>query len=155
VERLFEIADPKNHHLVLICDLSAKHPYQAHLLEMASKSPWVGNVTVTGFQSALRVGEILAVADAVIFPFPNGAGGWNTSLKAAEAAGAFTIATTQDSNLWGYNEERNIYFAACDDVLDMREAVSLYLGHRVEPKFGDEWARIASDHERIYRLLCQ
>jgi len=87
MDRLFEIADPAKHHLVLICDLRETDPYQANILRLANQTPWAGKVTVTGFQSAQRVGEILAAADAILFPFPAGAGEWNTSLIALRPLG--------------------------------------------------------------------
>lgn len=155
VERLFEIADSATHHLVLVCDLNDQHPYQANILRIANQAPWTGKVTVTGFQPARRVGEILAAADAVVFPFPGGAGEWNTSLKAAKAAGTFTIATTQDTKLLGYHVQENIYFADCDAISDMREALSKYLGNRREPLVGTEWDSVALTHEHVYREICK
>ena len=153
VERLFEIAAPEKHHLVLICDLSEIDPYQANILRLIRQKNWSDSVTVTGFQSAQRVGEILAVADAVVFPFPAGAGEWNTSLKAAEASGAFSLATTQDKTLLGYHEDRNIFFAGCDQILDLRNALNKYLGHRNRPLTENEWERIGLAHEKIYMNL--
>ena len=153
VERLFEIADPDKHHLVLICDLSKEYPYQDKILQMTNQLPWAGRVTVTGFQSAQRVGEIFAVADAIIFPFPDGAGEWNTSLKAAESAGIFTIATTQDSTIFGYHEGQNIYFAGCDQISDMRNALTRYIGTRKDAAEIDSWEKIAMTHDQVYRAL--
>lgn len=153
LERLFEIADPIKHHLVLVCDLSFENSYQSDILNTISQMPWVGNVTVTGFLSAQRVGEILAVADAVVFPFPDGAGEWNTSLKAAEAAGAFVIATTQEIKLLGYDEKRNVYFSGIDDISGMRTALNTYLGKRNFPDLYDAWDDIAIAHESFYQKL--
>lgn len=155
IERLFEIADPEKHHLVLICDLSELHPYQAKILQMANQAPWAGKVTVTGFQSAQRVGEILAVADAVVFPFPGGAGEWNTSLKAAESAGAFIIATTRDAKQLGYHETQNIYFAGCGQISEMRDALNRYAGMRRDSVASNPWEQIAMLHEQLYRTLCR
>lgn len=154
LERIFEIADPEEHHLVMVCDLCVDQPYQAAILKRVHQEPWKGKVTVTGFQPAERVGEILAAADAVVFPFPKGAGNWNTSLKAAEAVGVFTIATTQDVALWGYHRDRNLYFAGCDQAQDMRKALRRYIGRRVTAKGADDWGDIARDHFRVYQTLC-
>lgn len=150
LERLFEIADPAKHHLVLICDLSGNDGYQANILRLANQPPWAGKVTITGFQSSQRVGEILAVADAVVFPFPDGAGEWNTSLKASEAAGAFSLATTRNATLLGYHENINTYFAGCDQTMVMRNALNKYLGRRNRVQIEDEWERVALEHEKIY-----
>jgi glycosyltransferase involved in cell wall biosynthesis len=151
IEQLFEIADPVKHHLVLACDLNDNYPYQAAILSMSNNSPWSGAITITGFLSAQRVGEILAVADAVVFPFPNGAGEWNTTLKAAELAGVFTIATTQDENLFGYNEEKNIYYVACNDIDDMKKALKIYQGTRKDVVTKYDWESVAVVHEKLYR----
>ena len=153
LEHIFEIADPEKHHLVLICDLSSQDAYQTNILRLANQAPWAGKVTVTGFQSSQRVGEILAVADAVVFPFPNGAGEWNTSLKASEAAGAFTLATTKDTTLFGYHENNNTYFAGCDQILDLQNALNKYLGRRNRTQTENEWGRIALAHEQIYEQI--
>jgi glycosyltransferase involved in cell wall biosynthesis len=153
LERLFEIANPEQHHLVLICDLSSQDPYQANILHLANQAPWSQNVTITGFQSPQRVGEILAVADAVVFPFPNGAGEWNTSLKASEAAGAFTLATSQDMTLLGYHEDNNIFYAGCGKIMDMRNALDKYLGKRRPSETRNEWMNVAVAHEQIYKNI--
>lgn len=153
VERLFEIADPAKHHMVLICDLNDKHPYQANILQIANQAPWAGKVTLTGFQSDQRVGEILAVADAVVFPFPGGAGEWNTSLKASGAAGAFSLATTQDTTLLGYHENNNTYFAGCDQIMELRNALNKYLGRRNRAQTENVWEKVALAHEQVYERL--
>lgn len=151
IERLFEIADPIKHHLVLACDLSEDNPYQAGILHKSNKAPWSDAVTITGFLPAQRVGEILAVAGAVVFPFPDGAGEWNTTLKAAQTAGAFTIATTQDESLFGYDERKNVYYAACNDIDDMKKALNTYLEARKEITIEDNWESVAATHEKLYR----
>lgn len=153
LERLFEIADPAKHHLVLICDLKATDPYQASILRIISGEPWINKVTVTGFLSSLRVAEILSVSDAVVFPFPGGAGEWNTSLKAAQASGTFSLATTQNASVLGYHEKENTYFAGCDQMSVMRTALEKHLGKRNPVSTDDEWKRIASMHWEIYKSV--
>ena len=153
IEYLFEIADPQKHHLVLICDLNDNDCYQANILRLINQKSWAGKVTVTGFQSAQRVGEILAVADAVVFPFPDGAGEWNTSLKAAEAAGVFSLATTKNTLMLGYHEKTNTYFSGCDQILDLQNALNKYLGVRSQALTVNEWERIALTHVQIYEQL--
>lgn len=152
IEYLFEIADPEKHHLVLICDLSSQDPYQSNILSLSNQPNWIGKVTVTGFQTSQRVGEILAVADAVVFPFPKGAGEWNTSLKASVAAGAFTLATTQDTTLHNkYQQSTNTYFVGCGQIMCMRDALNKYLGRRNRPQSENKWERSALVHEKIYK----
>ncbi len=155
VDRLFEIADPAKHHLLLICDLDRGNEYQAGILSRAQEPRWAGRVTVTGFQPARKVGEFLAVADAVVFPFPGGAGSWNTSLKAAEASGAFTLATSADPGLRGLQPGTNTFYAACDDLAGLKEALAVHAGRRIAPRLEDPWRDIALAHERLYRRVLE
>ena len=153
VDRLFQIADPERHHLLLICDLDPADSYQKGLLDQIAQPPWKGKVTVTGFQSAEAVAGFLAVSDAVLFPFPGGAGEWNTSLQAAEAAGAFSLATTQDRRLCGFDATRNLYLADCDDLEGMRNALATHLGRRIDPDRSDVWRSIAQSHIQVYQSV--
>lgn len=155
IERIFSIADPSNHHLVLISDLDENNTYQRKILKITRESPWSGKVTITGFQSAQRVGEILAVSDAAVFPFPTGTGEWNTSIKAAEAAGIFIIATTKNKNLLGYNIEKNTYYAECNQISLMHRSLQSHLSNRKSPSILNEWDNIAQSHENIYRMVIE
>ena len=154
VERLFGIADPAIHHLLLLCDLDAANPYHAAILQRSRENPWAGHVTVAGFQPAYRVAACLAVADAVVFPFPNGTGEWNTSLQAAAATGALALATTRDPSLYGYDAVTNVCFCGCDQIPEMRDALARYLGRRVAPQAHSPWNEIAVTHESVYRSVC-
>jgi glycosyltransferase involved in cell wall biosynthesis len=151
VELLFEIADPSQHHLVLVGDLSSKDEYQKSILDLAHQARWIGKATVTGFLPAEEVGRILAAADAVVLPFKDGGGLWNTSLHAAVKQGTFVLTTANDQH--GYDASCNIYYARPDDVADMRCALQTHIGAR-RAEIGDdpasEWAAIADAHRALY-----
>ena len=91
VDLLFKIADPTVHHLLLICELNPNNSYQKGLLKLANDDPWRRHSTVTGYVTAEEAGTLLAIADAVVFPFPGGIGNWNTSVKAAIATGVLVV----------------------------------------------------------------
>lgn len=154
VDRLFEIADPERHHLVLICDLSDAEEYQARILRLAKEPRWAGRVTVTGFLPPRRVAELLAVADAAVFPYTEGTGVWNSSVKAAEDAGVFILATTRDRELVGFHEDTNTFLAACEDQSGMRDALKTHIGRRVKARTADPWKEIARAHGELYRRVC-
>lgn len=153
LENLFSIVNPDTQHLVLICDLDVRNPYQEKILNIIKQDKWVKHVTVTGFLPSHEVGKILAAADAVIFPFPEGTGVWNTSLKAAENSGAFTIATTKQPELIGYQENRNIYYCACDDITNMSAVLEKYIGCRIKPNMLSSWENVSKSHYELYQTL--
>lgn len=154
VDQLFQILDPARHHLLLICDLDVRDPYHKTLLDHMSHGKWVGNVTVTGFMPAEEVGRLLAMADAVVFPFREGGGRWNTSVHGELAQGTFVLATSYEQH--GYFPPENIYYARPGDVADMRHALQLYLGSRncdatTNPDI--TWEAIANMHKTLYETL--
>ncbi|PPD46792.1 MAG: hypothetical protein CTY14_05890 [Methylotenera sp.] len=153
LENLFNIVNPETQHLVLICDLDIRNLYQEKILNIIKQEKWVNHVTVTGFLPSQEVGEILAASDAIIFPFPDGTGVWNTSLKAAENSGVFTIATTKQSELSGYQIDRNIYYCTCDDINSMGEVLDHYIGNRITPNTSYSWEDVSRSHYQLYQKL--
>jgi glycosyltransferase involved in cell wall biosynthesis len=155
VELLFEIADPQTDHLV-IAGPADEGSYLEKLRLLAMSTQWQGRVTFTGFVSPERAALLLAAADAVILPFRQGGGGWNTSIHSAVLNDAFVITTA--SKPTGYDETTNVYYAHTDDVVEMRSALARYCGRRPNFTRGEgqdagEWAIIARKHYQIYADL--
>jgi len=148
VELLFEVLDPQQHYLVLICELNQSDAYHAMLLERIRSTHWSTKSKVTGFLGAEHVGRLLAAADAIILPFRKGGGSWNTSLQAASQQGTFVLTTSNEQH--GYDEHNNIYYAQPDNLAEMRQALATYTGHRIPAKNSKEWERIARDHVELY-----
>ena len=154
VDRLFEIADPSQHHLLIIGNLDEGDRYHAQLRALADSARWKRKVTLTGFLSPAEVGRLLSAADAVLFPYRNGGGVWNSSLHAAMNQGTFTIATSLQRE--GYDSSTNVFYARPDDIAGMRQALLTYQGRRLD-KGGqvDPWTRIAQQHKEVYASVAK
>jgi glycosyltransferase involved in cell wall biosynthesis len=156
VERIFEIADPSKHHLVLLCDLDPSNRYHAKILGLSTCPEWSEQVTVTGFLAKEEGGKRLAAADAVLFPFRKGGGEWNTSLHAAVTQGTFVLTTSTHQH--GYHPSENVYYVPPGDVREMREALLTHAGTRTAGRpahFQQDWGVIASAHMDLYRKVLQ
>ena len=153
VHRLFEIADPSRHHLLLLCDLDSNNEYQRRIADLARSDLWRRRVTVAGFAPPERVGRWLAAADAVVFPFPGGIGPWHTSVNAAIASGSLVVATTGDAGQFGYHADRNLYLAPAGDTAALRAGLLQHLGARRAPDASDDWDGISQAHERFYERV--
>ena len=154
VDLLFEIADPSRHHIVLIGAYHDDDPHHAEIRKRIERGPWAGNVTITGFLPSADAARTLAAADAVVLPFRNGGGMWNTSLHGAALQGTFIITTSPDR--LGYDVVENVYYARPGDVADMRQALHRYLGHRNTGSNIQRlatWESIAAEHRRLYEDL--
>ncbi|MGA2018994.1 MAG: glycosyltransferase [Candidatus Sulfotelmatobacter sp.] len=154
VELLFQIADPARHRLVLICDLNSSDGYHKAVLEYANREPWAGKVTVTGYQPAQEAGQILAAADAVVLPFKDGGGTWNTSIRAGVSQGTFVLTTARERH--GYDANDNVYYARPNDVADMQGALKAFVGRRntaVKSSLNSDWDSIAQAHTSFYEAV--
>jgi glycosyltransferase involved in cell wall biosynthesis len=152
VEALFDIADSGRDHIVLACALDPSDPYHAVILGKTEEARWKGKTTVTGYLPPDEAGRILAAADAVVFPFRDGGGDWNTSLQGATAQGTFVLTTSRERN--GFDAGRNIYFAEPGNLAEMRKALTLHGGSRgpgQDPAVA--WGSIARAHVFFYREL--
>ncbi len=154
VEFLFEIADPTKHHIVFIGAINSADPYHKTILGKIEQGPWHNNITVAGFLPEGETAKILAAADAVVLPFRNGGGLWNTSLHAAVLQGTFVLTTSLENH--GYIDSENIYYAWPGDVDDMRQALNLYVARKNSDasitRFAT-WESIAKSHIDLYCAL--
>lgn len=156
VEQLFRIADPARHHLLLICELSPENAYHARLLELANSSEWKDHITITGYVNSDHAATLLAAADAVVFPYRDGGGVWNSSLHGAASQGTFVLTTSSDER--GYDPVANIYRARPDAVGEMQRALLEHHGVRKANgniAVGASWQAIAGAHVDLYRSLLQ
>jgi glycosyltransferase involved in cell wall biosynthesis len=156
IEFLFEIADPAKHHIVLIGAFNADDPYYQAVMQKIEQGPWRNNITVAGFLPAIETAKILSAADAVVLPFRDGGGIWNTSLHAAAIQGTFTLTTSRECH--GYVSSENIYYARLDDTEDMRQALNLYIGRKNSDAAlnqSETWESIAKKHIDLYHDLLE
>ena len=153
IETLFDIADPAAHRIVLICDLRSDDPYHQDILRKIESREWAGKVFVTGFIPPGEVGRILAASDAVVFPFRDGGGLWNSSLHGAVAQGTFVLTTSRDRQ--GYDPDMNVFYSPPGNIQAMRQALRDHLGRKkiVDTPARDPWDDIAEAHVELYRTL--
>lgn len=150
VELIFQIADPHRDRIVLICDLTETNPYHREILSLCESPNWRGKVTVTGFIPSDNVADILAVSDAVVLPFPEGGGSWNSSISAALEQGTLVITTSDSED--DYDPVSNIFYCKPGDVESMARALVTYGGRKTKGlnSEGVGWARIADEHLQVY-----
>jgi glycosyltransferase involved in cell wall biosynthesis len=165
VELLFDIADAKDAHLVIIGAWFSESElqflrkplrqklisYYQSLRQLAASATWRNKVTITGFVQANEAARIMAAADAVVLPYLGGGGYWNSSLSAAQSQGTFVLTTSKQHH--GYNAEENVYFAPEHDVDEMRKALRQHLGMRAANSGAAErtWQLIRKSHIEFYR----
>ena len=154
VDQLFSICDPATDSVVISGKFDLQDTYHAQLRALAETATWKGKVTFTDFLPDREVADFLASADAVVLPFTEGGGEWNTSLLSARKQGTFVITTSAHRR--GYDPAENTFYAAPGDVPSMRDALRQYYGTR-NPQAAreDDWHRIAREHVEVYRLVLE
>ena len=154
VDQLFAIADPASDRLVISGKLDSQDPYHARLQMLSESEGWKGRVTFTGFLPDREVADLLAAADAVVLPFTEGGGEWNTSLLSARKQGTFVITTSAQRR--GYHAGENTFYAAPGDISAMGDALQKYSGVRnPQAASEDDWHRIAREHIAVYQRVLE
>ncbi len=154
IELIFDIANSVNDSLI-IAGAVKDTVYMHQLSEVALAKGWRENqLHFTGFLSPQDAADLLAIADAVVLPFLDGGGEWNTSIHSALAQGTLVITTAVPPR--GDEPQRNLFTAAPSDICEMRVALDRLAGRRRAPTPTEaQWQEIATAHLDFYhRCLC-
>ncbi len=150
VADLFRILDPQRHRLLLIGQLDPREAYQAEVHAALAAPPWSGRAVSTGFLPAEAAARALAACDAVLLPFRDGGGVWNSSLHAALQQGTPVVTTGRDPSALAATGP--VRTCLPGDAAGLQAAVDAVAGQRV-PTDRDadaEWRRIAGAHRDLY-----
>lgn len=150
IEQLFQIADPLRDRLVLVCELQESDAYQREILAFCNSATWQGRVLITGFLPAQKVSEILDVSDAVLLPFTEGGGDWNSTVLAAREQGTLVVTTSVTRK--GYEEASNTFYCCPGDSEAMARALTQFAGKKLDAAGASiaAWSGIADEHLRVY-----
>lgn len=149
-EQLFSIANPETDAIVFVGEESVAPDYAKSLRDIAARAEWRGAVSFLGFLDPPATADVLAAADAAVLPFREGGGIWNSSIHAAAMQGTPVVTTSTERQ--GLDRERGVYYAAPDDLEDLREGLAAVSSMpRPDPPGEDDWHRIAREHRAIYR----
>lgn len=151
IERLFDIASPATDALI-IAGATPDTVYLNQLRGLVDSGAWAGHVRFAGFMDAEDAADLLAVADAVVLPFLDGGGEWNTSIHSGLAQGTLVITTALEPR--GDEPERNLFTTRINDTQAMRAALDLLAGRKIAPTGREsKWESIAARHRDFYQEL--
>jgi glycosyltransferase involved in cell wall biosynthesis len=150
IEFLFEIANPVSDSLIIAGAVKDKE-YMRQLADVAQAKGWrEDQLHFVGFLSPQDAADLLKIPDAVVLPFLDGGGEWNTSIHSALAQGTLVITTAIPPR--GDEPKRNLFTAAPSDIYEMRAALDRLAGRRSAPISAEtQWQRIATAHLDFYR----
>jgi hypothetical protein len=153
VDLLFDIADPSEHTLLMAFHRDPDDPYHAEVEERSRSDAWAGNAHLLGFLPDEDLANLIALADAVVLPFTEGGGAWNTSAMAVQNQGTLLVTTSQKKR--GYVSEENTFYAAPGDIGSLREGLRAYMGRKSDGEgYGKAiWRRQVDDHMALYQKL--
>lgn len=153
-EQLFDIADPATDRLLIVGEDRIDPAYSAKLRTLADGERWAGRARLTGNLPANEIADLLAAADAVVLPFIDGGGTWNSSIHAASLQGT-PVVTTHAKGAPG-TDNGLVTFVDAGDQDALRKAVEAapaWSADRIRGGSKDEWTRVADEHMAVYRGL--
>ncbi|WP_143435831.1 glycosyltransferase [Hydrogenophaga sp. IBVHS2] len=149
VELLFQIGNPGADRILIAGNCPDEH-YKAKINSEARIRGWnPSDYELLGFLDGQQASNLLAAADAVILPFTDGGGEWNTSIHGAVSQGTLVITTSRSKT--GFDPDQNVSYREPGDVNGMKEDLDRWSGRRVparDPRA--EWREIAARHAEIY-----
>lgn len=151
VERLLAAANPTTDRVVICGEDGVDAPYTAKLKALVAGGQWQGHAAMLGRQPEAVIADLLAAADAAVFPFLSGGGVWNSSIHAATTQGTPVVTTTAGAP--GVSANGLIRYVPALDDARLRAAldeVPVWRADRRPPPV-DEWQRIATAHCELYR----
>jgi len=150
VENLFKIANPKTDQIVIAADFDHKIDYHRNIKSLIVKK-WKGKVSILNYMDAIDLGTLLSIADAIVLPFKDGGGLWNTSIHAAVSSRSFLLTTSLTVN--GFNKNLNTYYSKVNDVNEMKIALNKYSGTinlNKKVSGSTSWNEISKKHLLVY-----
>jgi polysaccharide biosynthesis protein PslF len=141
-------------HLLVIGRLDPADPYHRTMQQLITQSKLESDVTVTGFVSADRVADYLAMSDACVLPFRSGVHAKSSTFLAARAQGVFTITTS--ANGPGYADLENVYYSRPGDIEAMASAICRYMGRKLgcgEARRVSNWDQTAERYHKVFQDL--
>lgn len=154
IHLLFDIADPSVDSLVII-GMSSDDNYVQLLTKISKLRKWSDeHLHWTGHIPAQDAADLMAVADAVVLPFTDGGGEWNTSIHGALAQGTLVITTS--ATPIGDDPSKNLYTAEPLNIDEMRAALNRLGGRKINsisPK--NQWIEIANAHLVFYKKMLE
>jgi glycosyltransferase involved in cell wall biosynthesis len=150
VDLVFQIADPRRDKLLLCFARDPRDPYHAKLVTLSTAGEWRDNARFLGYLPQHQAADILSSADAVVLPFRQGGGPWNTSALAVRDQGTLLISTSTEKR--GYLADENAFYAAPDDIEAMKRGLAEHMGKRKLPStYGCKvWDQLVDDHLELY-----
>lgn len=149
VPLLFQIGRPGTDRILIAGDCKDEL-YKTQIRTAAAAHGWEpSDYEFLGYLDVKRSADILSAADAVVLPFLEGGGEWNTSIHGAVSQGTLVITTSQSRT--GFDPELNIAYCKPGDVEGMKEDLDRWCGRRNPARDPlTEWSEIATQHTEIY-----
>lgn len=149
VPLLFDIGNPQTDRILIAGDCTDES-YRSEIARHAVDVGWSpSDFDFLGYLDPKRSSDLLYAADAVVLPFVDGGGEWNTSIHGAVSQGTLVITTSKSQS--GFDEKNNIAYRAPGDIAGMKDDLDRWCGHRIGSRDPQaEWNEIAARHVDIY-----
>ena len=139
--------------LLVLAELSDRDPYQQALLRRIENEDLGRYIRILGYTDPATVANCLAMSDACLLPFVEGATPKSGTLQAAMNQGILTVTTSRHDQ--GYIRELNVFYAAPGDVEAMVTAVQRFGRCTSRPAVSalPAWPTVAAEHLKLYEQL--
>ena len=140
--------DFTKYHLFISGEIDPKNKYILELLETIESLKLSEFVTFCGYLNDSEILSFIDFADALVFPFQEGVGNFNTSYLAALQSDTLVIATDLENTF--YEGESHCMYLQSNSLKGINSIDSSIFRKKKRVKNSSNWHQIARQHMELY-----
>jgi len=153
VEIITKIINFNTDFVIISANIDKNNIYHNKVVKYFRKKEFAQNFKIQYLNDTI-IANALQLADAIILPFNEETGTWNTTINNAIASKSFTLTTSGVKRK--YYKKDNIYYSKFNDIEEMKSALNKYSGKKNKSDIQyNKWDQITKKHIKIYNYLCK
>jgi glycosyltransferase involved in cell wall biosynthesis len=153
IEIITKIINLKKDFVIISTHIDKNNIYHNKVVKHLKQKKFVKNFKIKYLNDA-NLSKVLKLSDAIILPFKDATGDWNTTINNAISSKSFVLTSSKKFN--GYYKEKNIYYSKFNNIDDMKNALNKYSSKKNKYFVKtNTWDEIANKHIKVYNYLCK
>lgn len=138
-------------HLFISGEIDPQNKYVLELLQTIESLKLSEFVTFCGYLNDIEILTFIDFADALVFPFQEGVGNFNTSYLAALQSNTLVIATDLEKTF--YDEQGHCMYLQSNSLTAINSIESSFFQKRRRSKNSNNWHEVARKHLELYNEI--
>jgi hypothetical protein len=148
---LIKQLDFSKYHLFISGEIDPQNKYILELIETIESLQLSEFVTFCGYLKDIEIVSFIDLADAIVFPFQEGVGNFNTTYLAALQSDTLVIATDLEKTV--YDDEGHCMYLQSNSLTSINSIESSTFQKKRRSINSTNWHEVARQHMELYRKI--